>query len=105
MEKKSIVYVAVIYLLWSLVLSWPLALNLGGFLQPEGFLDISPSETLNFIGGMYLRGWLFMNGQGFFIPPYTMAQVYHVIGAASVMVFGLDIVVFHNYYGAVTWGT
>ncbi len=97
---KESLYVILFFLFMTLFLTWPLALNLEGFLLSSAYEDISHSDTTKQIGMMLESNDRFMNNLDFIIveQKFAMPPSYMLLGIFSVSLLKLDPTVFHNLF-------
>lgn len=88
------------YLIITIFLSWPLILHLDGFLLSKNYKDISHSDTKVHMKYMLKSKELFLDGKDFIVLPsdYSLAQTYNLLGIFSIIVLGLNEIVFHNLF-------
>lgn len=95
LKFRSLVYIILLYAIWILFLSWPLVVNLNGFLLPSFYQDLSHSDTLRLIG--YINEMKKSGSIQGCIDCWDVPLTYVLPGVLFTSL-GVDDIVYHNIF-------
>ncbi len=98
-DKIKLVFAMFMFSIISILITWPLVLNMNGFLLTPEYPDISHSDAPVHIEHMQQTRLSLLNKTGIVINPgFGNAQTYALSGAFITFVFDVKDVMFHNLY-------
>ena len=98
-RNKEHIIAAFIFLFFTLFITWPLLMNMNGFLLPPQYNNISHSDSLQHISKIGQAKELLAQGKNpIIVDNADVSQLYIFMGVFLNSVFGIDPVACHNTY-------
>ncbi|HYD03517.1 MAG TPA: hypothetical protein VEC16_04410 [Alphaproteobacteria bacterium] len=98
-EKRNYIELSICLILLICLITWPLILNMKGFVLPQVYPDISHSDSLYHIGKFSEQKEFIDQGQAVIIVDSgDVSQIYIAFGVIVSEYFGLNPVATHNLY-------
>ncbi|MBW2971153.1 hypothetical protein KY320_03260 [Candidatus Woesearchaeota archaeon] len=97
--KESFLSICLLCIVVALFITWPLALNMGGFVLPQIYPDIKHSDSLQHMGVIHEVKRLIDNGESPVVADKRdVSQSYIFLGVLLTEYLGMEDVVFHNLF-------
>jgi hypothetical protein len=102
-SQRYLIFIIFLYVFIALFMTWPLVLNMNGFLLPEIYPDISHSDSIEHTSRINeVRELLKENKNPLFVDKTDISLIYIFFGLFVTYIFNVSDIFFHNLYLLIT---